>query len=183
MDRGILFKTELVRKLASKTETRRLVSPAPPANCDHAKQYGPGRWLWTAAGTGRWNSHMGRHHYGSSGDRLWVRETWTTSVAIDNYGAPYETVVFLADFDPPPADVKWKPGIHLRKADAKRWLTVCEVRPERLQQIDDAGARREGFANREDFLCAWDWINGGAPPAGSVFDPWVWVIRFTLGRR
>ncbi len=27
MDRGILFKTELVRKLATKTETRRLIKP------------------------------------------------------------------------------------------------------------------------------------------------------------
>ncbi len=69
------------------------------------------------------------------------------------------------------------------KADARIWLRVLEVRPEPLQDIDDAGAEREGFLNREDFLCAWDYINGGAPPAGSAFNPWVWVIRFELDNR
>lgn len=171
MDRGILFKTELVRKLSTKTETRRLITPALEDGAFDPQPYlGKLKFVWRLP---RYTT-VRSHRFGAAGDRLWVREAWT-EVASDNGGE----VIYRAQLtDEEGRAHKWKPGIHLRRADARILLAVKHVHPERLQAIDDEGARREGFANREDFLCAWDWINGGAPPAGSAFNPWVWVIRF-----
>jgi hypothetical protein len=186
MDRGILFKTELVRKLSTKTETRRLINPQPHPHVDHPDQrvweHGPGCWIWEGrTGKKHFSSVMLRHHYGSSGDRLWVREAWT--IRPDEDGDA-EDVLYRAEFSDEEARAhRWRPGIHLRKDDARIYLRVVSVTPQRLMDINDEGARREGFLNREDFLCAWDYINGAAPPAGSAFNPWVWVIRFELDNR
>lgn len=172
MDHGILFKPELVRKLAHKTETRRLVTPAPATVLTHVTQIGPRRWLWKHPN--QWASCAMRQHYGEKGDRLWVRETWA-EIPTDDGGQ----IVYFADYEKPPEGIKWRPGIHLARRHAKRWLQVIDVRPQRLLEIDDAGAEREGFANRADFLCAWDYIN---PKHPAHLNWWVWVIRFELER-
>jgi hypothetical protein len=172
MERGILFKPYLVRKLSSKTETRRLVYPPPPPRLDRLTQLGPDRWCWSSRNV--YAAHAIRQHYGVPGDRLWVREAWAPQ-PLGGGG-----IVYRADYERDPPGIKWKPGIHLRRADARIVLDVLGVHPEPLKAITDEGAEREGFANREDFLCAWDSINGASPPAGSEFNPWVWVIRFRI---
>ncbi len=106
------------------------------------------------------------HRFGVPGDRLYVKETW---------GEHEGRVFFRADHQLAPDGI-WKPAIYLAKKDARIWHEVLSVKPGRLLDVTDADARAEGFANREDFLAAWDWINAGT--LTSHFDPWVWVIRF-----
>jgi hypothetical protein len=52
-------------------------------------------------------------------------------------------------------------------------IKVLEVRRERLSEIDEAAASREGFATKTDFLTYWWTLYGSSDPSTEV-----WVIRF-----
>ncbi len=80
---------------------------------------------------------------------------------------------------------KWHPSIHMPDWAARIRRRVVSVTVERLQDISDADAVREGFPTdrhggtdaRNDFLCAWDdiYLNRGL---ASAVNPWVWRIEF-----
>jgi len=61
-------------------------------------------------------------------------------------------------------------------------LEVVSVRAERLHEIDDADAWREGctgahtYSARDEYRDGWDDINGKRAPWDS--NPWVWRIEF-----
>lgn len=81
------------------------------------------------------------------GDLLWVRETWSRQG--DGY-------VYAADFPPdatPPEH--WRPSIHMPQAAARLWLRVQQVWFERLGELDDVGARADGFPDRAAFVGYW----------------------------
>jgi len=135
--------------------------------------------------------------YGEPGDTLWVRETWGLM--------PDGDVVFKAGATDiqrsfVPKYGRWKPGIHLFKKDARIWLEVTDVRPERLQEITEEDAKAEGiehidgpwYKNYEkpvygssngfdscdaitSFSSLWQSING---PESWDANPWVFVISF-----
>ena len=90
----------------------------------------------------------------------------------------------------------WKPSIHMPKEAARLFLLVKNVRVERLQDIDEEGAKAEGanFCNGkhvgieekmrrsavERFSDIW---NSTIKPAdidlyGWDANPWVWVIEY-----
>lgn len=109
-------------------------------------------------------------------------------------------VVFREDDNRTDYGGPWKPGIHLRRADARITLEITGVRVERLQDISEADAIAEGAdclktadctsaerdlldlplfddanPHRNGYALLWDSINGvGAWDA----NPWVWVIEF-----
>lgn len=127
-------------------------------------------------------------------DVLFVRETWAKCQNSESY-------VYKADFDGYASDVflplmKWRPSIHMPKEAARIWLRVTDVRVERLQEIDDTGAKAEGAnwkngknvgweekmrrSSIERFADIWD---STIKPAdreryGWAANPWVWVIEF-----
>lgn len=73
------------------------------------------------------------------GDILWVKETY----CYDND----ETILYKADFSEDHIVHKirtWKPSIHLLKHDARIWLEVTDIKPERLQDITEEDAIAEG---------------------------------------
>ncbi len=77
------------------------------------------------------------------GDILYVRETWCKDG---------ESYFFKADTDMDEAiiymainDLKWKPSIHMPKEAARIFLKVTNVRVERLQDITEEGAIKEGI--------------------------------------
>ena len=138
--------------------------------------------------------------HGSLGDRLWVRETWTPdhSAFYPNY-----PVIYRADgYDPRelfsterPGHVyspeqrawfpfKWRPSIFMPREHCRIVLEIESVRAERLHEITDDDAVKEGFRSgrdktghspRDQFALLWDTLNGrGAWHA----NPWVWVIEF-----
>jgi hypothetical protein len=103
MDRGILFKDRLVRRILDrvnpKTQTRRILKPQPQPNGGEGfHELAPyarpdGRWTWTLAATGMGVSDPFRCPYGVVGDRLWVREawrSWTRSCADEDTGDDHE---------------------------------------------------------------------------------------------
>lgn len=138
--------------------------------------------------------------YGAPGeDRLWVRETWRAYVdgwesgaeyraggARENVtafnvvgwvtdGKAYANLCFSGGDRHPRHSLKWRPSIHMPRWASRLTLAVESVRVERLHDIDDAGARREGVADREAYRALWESINGAESWDAN---PWVWVVGF-----
>ncbi|MHB8109699.1 MAG: hypothetical protein ACYDHW_06675, partial [Syntrophorhabdaceae bacterium] len=116
------------------------------------------------------------------GDTLWVRETWS---------ADSTETIYRATHDGPPFGGKWRPSIFMPRKFSRITLDVTGVRVERLQEITEGDATKEGctpsfldeFENvwpqpfyRWGFRKLWDSINGKKYPWKD--NPFVWVIEF-----
>ncbi|MFY2659264.1 hypothetical protein ACOTJ6_12990 [Achromobacter xylosoxidans] len=185
-ERPILFSGPMVRAIlaGNKTQTRRV-----------AKEF---------AGRDDLDSILARFPnqngcpYGQPGDRLWVREKWSSDFA---HHYPYDRVWYAADDDrrhdievrngvrgiysPESQEFvpfRWRPSIHMPRSACRLVLEVTGVRVERLNNISQEDAELEGvecnmspLSFREHFQRLWEHING----AGSWdANPWVWVVEF-----
>ena len=134
------------------------------------------------------------------GDILYVRESWANGGFITSGPG----VIFR---DPHMEGVtKWKPGIHLKKEHSRIWIKVVDITVERIQDITEMEAIREGvkkmiFLNGEHV----GWKNYGKPERNKVFlnkefarqsfqtlwesingkdswdkNPWVWRYAFKV---
>lgn len=195
-ERPILFSGPMVRAILDgrKTQTRRIIKNpdfygCPTGDCPHWNQKECDAAMAKAC------------PYGQPGDRLWVKETFVATTDGRNY-------VYRADardragyrwhsITPGDKDVRWKPSIFCTRKASRITLEITAVRVERLNDISEADAIREGIkpvsfgitdhgyewapdedgttTARESFTCLWESING----AGSWDkNPWVWVIEF-----
>lgn len=116
------------------------------------------------------------------GDILYVRETWCYHKTGNWYG-------YRADGDYRDLDLRWKPSIHMPKEAARIFLKVTDVRVEKLQEITDKEAEKEGIKAETNnsgkmhlytFISLW---NSTIKPKdldkyGWKTNPWVWVIDF-----
>lgn len=142
------------------------------------------------------------------GDILYVRETWRKSPYTNNYVylADGAEELFSQSCDSEILDDtawKWKPSIHMPKEAARIFLKVTDVRVERLQDITDEQAIKEGCSgvrcscNGMAYACTDCYNTGWAEPPVLEFsylwnstckkslqvhgwdaNPWVWVIEF-----
>lgn len=159
----------------TKTQTRRVCDMA-KIEAFNRKAYGPD------FDAHRWSAETNPHvlcPYGDpvSNDRLWVRETWAPTTTADGR---YAAIAFKAggplscvgDAWAPAA--KWKPGIHLRRVNARITLDVLSVRVERLQDITEADARAEGVRLDVGCPCQGDADEPGEhlPLCRLAFEPW-----------
>lgn len=127
------------------------------------------------------------------GDILYVRETYFSGKLLDQNEdvIDYNCVLYAADEDRKDIDynsIKWKPSIHMPKEAARIFLKVTGVRVERLQDITEGQANKEGVESTQfskegmplhfsEFIRLWD---------STVKDdhykwksnPWVWVVEF-----
>lgn len=91
-------------------------------------------------------------------------------------------VWYDADGDAPTGE-RWgrgRPGIHMPAMLARTTLVCDEFRSEPLNDIDEHGARREGFESRDAFIAAWVSFYGRL---SWVDNPVIDVIRFhRIGR-
>lgn len=121
------------------------------------------------------------------GDILYVRETWQDDTIYTHDSTPGK-YFYKADGD---VDCyKWKPSIHMPKEAARIWLKVTDVRVERLQDISEREAEKEGFYDdveycvgntaRGHFLELWDFTikKSECYLYGWDANPWVFVYEF-----
>ena len=139
------------------------------------------------------------------GDRLYVKEnTWIWCKKVHDgltptgklkyrYTPVGQHVVYQADHstkpeqridDNPEHDWRLKIARYMPKWAARIWLTVTDVRVERLQEISDCDAWAEGIVDEVPFGTAqtlfrelWDSLNAKRG-YGWEQNPWVWVISF-----
>lgn len=131
----ILFNTEMVRAILDrrKTCTRRVIKL--PENMDGIP-VGKGGDSSNPLGF-MYPGCIKRPQY-QPGDILYVRETWKKAPNGYYYYEDWQRNDI--------ADVtKWKPSIHMPKEAARILLKVTDVRVERLQEITDEQAKREGI--------------------------------------
>lgn len=143
----ILFNTEMVRAILDgrKGATRRIVKGFIPNDAI---------WGYTAFTPKGYISCRGTFAdgYGEKffklpcepGDILYVRETWGHPISLNSD----KQYVFRADKIAESGFKNdshiWYPSIHMPKEAARIWLKVTDVRVERLNDITDKDAEREG---------------------------------------
>lgn len=203
MMKPIIFNTNMVQAILSgrKTVTRRVVKPHP--------QFRDGE-----TGTpvlmddGSWEFQIDQYRNISdytinppyqTGDILYVRETWRVYEASSAGTCTIEykaggMVKFNRILALPTTKGEWKPSIHMPKEAARIFLSVTNVRVERLRditpaQIDSEGCKEYAYnANTGELLPSgpswfrviWDSTIKPAdlPLYGWDANPWVWVIEF-----
>ena len=192
----ILFNTEMVRAILEgrKTVTRRPVKPQ-PRTIYHARKVYDDDGLYVIAES----SNGGLEQIGlpyCPGDILYVRESLQ-----QNYDGSYS---YRAGhkFE---KEGGWHPSIHMPKEAARIFLRVTDVRVERLQEITEVDAEKEGLRYYDDICRDENWHptfydpdSGGDPSTVAGFaklwnstikptdlalygweaNPWVWVIEF-----
>lgn len=157
----------MVRALiaGTKTQTRRVVKPQPPADKQRSAWYEPGVMGWAQEEVPAQHWHRVRCPYGQPGDRLWCRETWRPDPPCDGTwgytawaGCREGQIAAVPDAFRNPAfclyradwkendaaDVRWTPAIHMPRWASRNTLDVTSVRVERLQDISEADCAKEG---------------------------------------
>ncbi len=206
----ILFNTEMVRAILDgrKTCTRRLLKGPFTVH--------PNGYITKPRGNENFCPYEPPYQ---PGDILYVRETWQYLYELDGneqiiegtgkyYYAATDTIPFDTYVDASGVTherVPWHPSIHMPKEAARIWLKVTDVRVERLKEITEDGALREGaqgircdHAGLGVYACT-DCMNTGwiEPPQvefmyiwdstvkksdidryGWDANPYVWVIEF-----
>ena len=147
----ILFNTEMVRAILDgrKTCTRRIVRPPYFVDGDENDKRSL-ITLRTATKNSSLYRQIGQMPYPDApyriNDILYVRETWCKNPNYDEY------YFRTRESGIAPYGLKWRPSIHMPKEAARIWLKVTDVRVERLQEITENEAVKEGIyvANCKD---------------------------------
>ncbi len=215
----ILFSSEMVNSILSgqKTQTRRIVKGDLSISGNTARYSSPNRrsHTWTDL-----PCYLSTCPYGIPGDLLWVRETWR-AVELDNGN---DGILYKADNhfksienSQAAADLwcdayadrkygnKWRPSIFMPRWASRILLDVTDVQVERIQEISDGDAIKEGIQDvchcgdyveghgyhsghgavsmpgwaTENFSSLWDSINAERGHSWES-NPWVWVVSFKV---
>jgi hypothetical protein len=110
------------------------------------------------------------------GDRIWFKETFRPIACGEGYIFSYEANLDERHFDyhelpndwecPKSAARGWVPSIFMPKFAARCWAVIEEIREERLQDITDTDARREGVT----VPCDWSGTINGDPFTGVLLN-------------
>lgn len=133
--------------------------------------------------------------FGGPGTTLWVRENWAAGKGYDDVApklipGKIAQIWYQADGKKPAWAGRGRPSIHL-----PRWLSRMELNnegtyPERIQDITEDAAKREGMKvspltlatqstpYRYQFFKTFNNLNGSS--LVNTPNPWVWVVKFTL---
>lgn len=193
---SISFKSDMIRAILDdrKNNTRRL------KGLKEINQH-PNDWLFLEFDeygaifkhlpTG--NTKSIRFPYGTPGETVWVRETWTrTGAGVTQYAADNK-------IDQPYwSSLVWKPSIHMPRWASRMDIQIINYKVERVQDITEEDAIAEGCLGYEikpehagcigcpktykawrlpqvQFQDLWDSINAKAG-FGWYINPWVWAI-------
>lgn len=166
-ERPIIFSAPMVRAIldGTKTQTRRIVNGIDPdmPSGHFFKEYDQGfvALEYIDGHYHPWDGVAFRCPYGKPGDRLWVRETFHTSLigdagtAIDYKAGPettneqpysnFTTSIEAYEWTAQKYKKHWMPSIHMPRWASRILLEVTDVRVERVQAISEADAIDEGI--------------------------------------
>ena len=122
--------------------------------------------------------------YGKPGDRLWVRESW--AIWEDAFLLSREHIghssIYKADYlDDPELHgiVAWKSPLFMPRWASRLILEITENPAEWLQEMTEADAIREGYANLDAYREYWDKLNAKRGHPWKSNDR-VWVIGYKM---
>jgi len=159
----------------------------------------------------------------ATGDAIWVRETWApvepdadwnghvaTCTKESQWPFPWDWddtdrkvgVVFRVDGEAGAQGLYggvWRPSMAMPRWASRLTLDVVSVRGQRVQDISEADAQREGWdwsnhnlheaydpvtmdTARRWFLEVWDAAYGVTPGLAVADNPWAWVYNFKVKR-
>ncbi|WP_111639946.1 ASCH domain-containing protein [Marinomonas shanghaiensis] len=198
-ERPILFNTEMVKAILDgrKTQTRRPANPQPTLTNDSGFS-----WKGHLYGAG-FSDKATKNNFiapafplGKVGDHLWVRETFAALDAGSyeqakptkgmNQDIRYKATEKLASQDADVRGYDWKPSIHMPRWACRLVLEITDVRIERIQDITEEDAKKEGFPRMEthpkDGAPARTWFRGTWDSLYKNWseNPWVWIIEFKI---
>lgn len=206
-ERPILFSAPMVKALLDgrKTQTRRIVKPQPQPNGGvglvpiRPYHTSTDRWNWVLAETGMGLGDTFACPYGTSGDQLWVRESWRAfepqtrrfggssalaSATMRVYANPPiqgESVIeYVADTDKPLS--RARPSIHMPRWMSRITLEITGVRVERLLDITEADARAEGITDGGCLECGMPEPCGCSNPTPDARDAFIGLWDSIHGR-
>lgn len=199
----ILFNTEMVRAILDgrKTVTRRICKDGNDHDVPDMNFYDADKRTYAV------HSFADKEHTDRlgiaertcpicPGDILYVRETWCE---LKNANGSHKRYVYKATDTFPFGETgyiikfSWDPSIHMPKAAARIFLKVTDVRVERLQEITDKEAEKEGaqpqnpfdytvdkWPNLEHFKEIWNSTikKSDLDRYGWEANPYVFVIEF-----
>ena len=165
----ILVNTEMVEAIVSgrKTQTRRPIKSS--TGCYNVFMYN-GKHAIEEADGDFVNTGKTIFPKYSTGDILWVRETWQLTDFLhpsdDNYGYIHKASPNGRYWEENSEGWIWKPSIHMPKVAARIFLKVTNVRIERLNDITEDDAGKEGVALSEhncfkNYMQGKDWMYEG----------------------
>lgn len=193
----ILFNTAMVQAILDgrKTVTRRVIKPQPR----YPLRRHNGGWheysddpLCDPICHSPWGYQYSAPY--QPGDILWVRETWTCmppGPEEKEWGIAYaadgmQRYVEMPDSFRPMlyGPERWRPSIHMPREAARIFLRVTSVQVERLQDITEEQAEKEGCNDYTSTACGffdvWDSTikKADLPIYGWDANPWAWAIEF-----
>lgn len=150
-ERPILFNGDMVRAILSgaKTQTRRIYAGIPKPDGEIHPD-----------GSGEQWTDWGKCPFGQPGDHLWVRETWGLcgyldstdwdrgSVAGEKSRPINRLVEYRSDWNVEDGSAFWRPSIHMPRWASRITLEITDVRVERLNELSDEDAQKEGITSR-----------------------------------
>lgn len=212
-ERGMIFNAEMVRAILDgrKTQTRRIMKLQPKPSKSR-----PGDFWFSSkklesmvhvSDLAPGNSPIADYHlfiqehccpFGAVGDRIWVRETWSSDFA--NY-YPNDRVWYAADNNrrldievvdgvrgiySPESDVhvpfRWRPSIHMPRWASRILLEITDVRVERLNAISEEDARAEGIIDGGCLNCGEPEPCGCANPEPDATDAFAYLWQSIYGQ-
>jgi len=203
-EKPILFNTAMVQAILSgqKTQTRRVLDCTHPVVTGFEPNGSHGYWKGTAKSEAVIQQYIStfpltiKCPFGMVGERLWVREAWSTHAEFDGIAARNLTTRSVHYWaDGPCRTGKKRPSTHMPRWASRLLLEITAVRVERLNDISKADATKEGGPKghpsidkvslglgfkdwpRSWFAQTWDWVNKIHTWAAN---PWVWVIEFKV---
>ena len=179
-ERGILYTPENIQLILDdlKRQTRRIIRPQPDSQGAILQM----REMVEQPGTWVYNGQTFTCPYGTTGDRLYVKEglyRYSNGIAYKRPPPCYRSVTW-----------RWKKNtlspLHMPKDCARLWLEITNVRIERVQDISQHDAAEEGCGDdlivpprcRIRYEAIWSGIHGYTGEDSWAANPYVWAISF-----
>ena len=203
-EKGLIFNSEMVRAILDgrKTQTRRPIKWKQTRFTEIGEREDGSKWPWSEDAEHAcdfWHPCP----FGSVGDRIWVRETFSGHYLDDaqiqdikdGRDKATDLCEYRADYpDGYQASDGWTPSIHMPRWASRILLEITDVRVERLNSISQEDAQAEGLeltgwrptysdpdsggevmTPYDNFAELWSSIYGDESWQAN---PWVWVISF-----
>jgi len=109
------------------------------------------------------------------GETVYIKETWCPQMNIFGQANEDRTPFYKADSAELPTMHKWRSPRFMPEWAARSHARIVSVRPERVQEITNTEAVKEGFPFQplSNFQCIWESLHKGSWAENS----WVWRIE------